>query len=361
MILLATCAVEVHTFWPRTTIAARNLLGEGLDARRVEAGVGLGEAEGALVLPGDQAGHPARFLLGRAFHDDRMRPEQIDVHGRGRRHAAAVAGDLVHHDGRLGDAEPGAAVLLRHGDAEPAGLGHRAVELAREDAVLVARQPIVVAEPGHDGAHALADRLTLVLRSARALASLIASPFRSRRASSAPPSDGECRPSCRRCRACRRRDWPRRLRRCAAHARSRLRTACKQGLMIATWSGWIADAPEKAVATRAAAIALEALEVAKVGVDRVDRRHLGRRSREQALRARELIGERPAAVGSPCCRSRRARRREVLGAPGQRDEARMGGRGGSRSVNIAFGVSVATTASFTEPSGMPALVSNASR
>ena len=50
MILLATCAVEVQTFWPRTTIAARNLLGEGLDPRRVEAGVRLGEAEGALVL-----------------------------------------------------------------------------------------------------------------------------------------------------------------------------------------------------------------------------------------------------------------------------------------------------------------------
>ena len=166
MILLATCAVEVQTFWPWTTIAAGNLLREGLDAGGVEAGVRLGEAEAALVLAGDQPRHPARLLLRRAVHDDRMRPEQVDVHRRRRGHAAAVACDLVHHDRGLGDAEAGAAVLLRHGDPEPAGIGHRAVELEREHAVVVAREPVVVVEPRDDGAHAFADRRVIV-RSAR--------------------------------------------------------------------------------------------------------------------------------------------------------------------------------------------------
>ena len=91
-----------------------------------------------------------------------MRAEQVDVDRRGGGHAAAVAGDLVHHDRRLGDAEAGAAVFLRHGDAEPAGLRHRPVELVREHAVLVAREPVVVVESRDDGAHALADGVALV-------------------------------------------------------------------------------------------------------------------------------------------------------------------------------------------------------
>ena len=97
---------------PVDDVAARHLLGEGLDARGVEPGIGLGEAEAALVLARDQPRQPARLLLGRAVHHDRVRAEQVDVDGRGRGHAAAVAGDLVHHDRRLGHAEPGAAVFL---------------------------------------------------------------------------------------------------------------------------------------------------------------------------------------------------------------------------------------------------------
>ena len=57
---------------------------------------------------------------------------------------------------------PGAAVLGRHRDAEPAGFGHRAVELLRELAVVVAGEPVLVVERAHDGADAVADRPVVV-------------------------------------------------------------------------------------------------------------------------------------------------------------------------------------------------------
>jgi hypothetical protein len=45
--------------------------------------------------------------------------------------------DRLQHDRGFRDAEARAAVGLRHGDAEPAGLGKRAVELQREAAVAI--------------------------------------------------------------------------------------------------------------------------------------------------------------------------------------------------------------------------------
>ena len=173
--------------------------------------------------PGDQPRHPARLLLRRALHDDRMRPEQVDVHGRGGGHAAAVACDLMHHDGGFGDAEARAAVFLRHGDAEPAGLRHRAMELARKDAVVVARQPVIVAELRDDGAHAFADRVAFVfsrqgpaLRSCRLFlfvqidASVFCAAFRCGMSTILPsmPSVPDAR------------DWRRTPRRCGARGRS---------------------------------------------------------------------------------------------------------------------------------------------
>ena len=145
MILPATCAVLVQTFWPRTR-SRRRPLREGLDGGGVRASVGLGETERHLVLPLHRAQDPAGFLLNRAVNHDRVRPEQIDVHRRRRGHAAAVAGHLVHHHRGFGDAQARAAVRHRHGDAQPAGFGHRTMEGMREFAVFVARQPVVVAE-----------------------------------------------------------------------------------------------------------------------------------------------------------------------------------------------------------------------
>ena len=63
----------------------------------------------------------------------------------------------LHHDRRLGDAEPAAAVFLRHRDAEPAALGHRLVEFVRKPALGVLLQPVRVVEPRAQPRHRLAD------------------------------------------------------------------------------------------------------------------------------------------------------------------------------------------------------------
>ena len=141
---------------PAYEIAAGHLLGEGLDLGGVEPRVWLRDAEAAFVFAGDETRNPLGFLRGRAVHHDRVRPEQVDVHAGGGRHAAAVGGDLVHHDGGLGHAQARATVGLRHGNAEPAALGHGAVEIMWEIAVLVALQPVFVAEARDGGAHAFA-------------------------------------------------------------------------------------------------------------------------------------------------------------------------------------------------------------
>ena len=60
----------------------------------------------------------------------------------------AGLGHRLHHDRGLGDAEPRAAVFLRHGDAEPAALRDRLMERVRKPAVAVACKPILVVEAG---------------------------------------------------------------------------------------------------------------------------------------------------------------------------------------------------------------------
>ena len=58
----------------------------------------------------------------------------------------------------LGDAKTGAAELLWHGDAEPAGLRDGAVELLGEAAIAVALQPILRVEALAQSRDAVADR-----------------------------------------------------------------------------------------------------------------------------------------------------------------------------------------------------------
>jgi hypothetical protein len=109
----------------RDQVAVALLVRLRLDPRRIEAGVRLGDGEARALLAGDQPGQHAFLLFRGAEHDDRVEAEDIHVHRRGTREAAAGFGDRLHQDRRFGDAEPRAAVLLRHRDAEPAVLRER--------------------------------------------------------------------------------------------------------------------------------------------------------------------------------------------------------------------------------------------
>src|SRR6202012_200458 len=122
------------------------------------------------------------LLLRRALYDDGMWAEQIDVNCRRRGHAAAMACDFMHHDRGFGDAEARAAIVFRHGDAEPACIRHRAMKFERKCAVVVARQPVIVAEPRYDRADAFPDRGMIVRWRER---------MGRRRAHAAPPSPTE--------------------------------------------------------------------------------------------------------------------------------------------------------------------------
>ena len=74
---------------------------------------------------------------------------------------APVRGDRLHHQRRLGDAEARAAVRLRHGDAEPAGVGERAVEVVGEAALAVLAQPVVGVERRAEPLDRVADAFLL--------------------------------------------------------------------------------------------------------------------------------------------------------------------------------------------------------
>lgn len=65
---------------------------------------------------------------------------------RGPGHSGAKFGHRLHHQGGLGDAEAGAAVLLRHCDAEPTGLRHCGIEGVGEARRALAFQPVGIVE-----------------------------------------------------------------------------------------------------------------------------------------------------------------------------------------------------------------------
>ena len=106
-------------------VAVAVALGLGVERRGVEPGVGLGDGEAALDLALDDVGQDALLLLLGAEHHDRVGPEDVEMDGRGALQGRARFGHGLHQHRRFGDAEARAAILLGHGDAEPAGIGHR--------------------------------------------------------------------------------------------------------------------------------------------------------------------------------------------------------------------------------------------
>ena len=131
--------------------------GAGLDPGGVEARIGLGDGEAGLLLAGDQRRQEAALLLLAAEHHDRVQPEDVHMHGGGAGERSPRLRDRLHHDGGLRDAEPGAAVSLGDGDAEPTGLGERAMEFVGKFLLAILARPVVVAETGADLEHAFAD------------------------------------------------------------------------------------------------------------------------------------------------------------------------------------------------------------
>ncbi|MNY23978.1 hypothetical protein D3C86_1576660 [compost metagenome] len=112
----------------------------------IEPRVRLGHGEAGLFLPGDQRRQRGRLLGLGAEHHHRVQAEHVHVDGGragesrpGRRHG-------LHDQRRLGNAEPRATVLLRHGNAEPARAGHRLVKRLGKLMALVQPGPVVGAE-----------------------------------------------------------------------------------------------------------------------------------------------------------------------------------------------------------------------
>ena len=63
----------------------------------------------------------------------------------------------MHHDRGLGDAEARSAQFDRHGDSQPAGIGHGLVEFVRESGSLIAFGPVIITERGRDPADIFVD------------------------------------------------------------------------------------------------------------------------------------------------------------------------------------------------------------
>ena len=135
-----------------------------LELRRVEPGIRLGHREAGALASGDERGQHAPLLRLGAEHHHGVEPEDVHVHGRRAAHAGARFRHRLHHDRRLGDAEPGAAIILRHADAEPAIARERLVQLAREAPVAIARQPVLVVERRADPRDGVAQRNLLLVQ-----------------------------------------------------------------------------------------------------------------------------------------------------------------------------------------------------
>ncbi len=132
-----------------------------LEAGRVQPGIGLGHRKTGLLLAGDQSRQKALLLLIGAKDDDRVQPENVHVDRRGATEPGAGFGDRLHQDRGFGNAEPAAAISLRHCNAEPTRFGHRPMELLREAAFLVLLQPILVAEARAQPRHGIPQFLLL--------------------------------------------------------------------------------------------------------------------------------------------------------------------------------------------------------
>ena len=129
--------------------------------RGIKTGVRLRHAETGSIAAGNERRQPAFFLGVAAEYDDRVEAEDVHMHGGGVRHAGAGRGDGLHHDRRLDDAEPGAAVLHRHRNPEPAIAREGGMKFVGETPCAVLLQPVIKVELGAHRGDRGADRFLL--------------------------------------------------------------------------------------------------------------------------------------------------------------------------------------------------------
>src|SRR6188472_3005319 len=135
--------------------------GAQLDRRGLEPCVRLSDGKTGLVFSGNQRRQHAPFLLIAAENDDRLQPEDVHVYGGGSAHGGAGFGNCLHHERSLGNSETGAAVLLRHGDAQPPRCRDCRMELVWEFPRAVLLEPIGRVEARAKLANGIADLLLL--------------------------------------------------------------------------------------------------------------------------------------------------------------------------------------------------------
>ena len=126
-----------------------------------------------------------------------------------------------------------------------------------------------------------------------------------------------------------------------AHSSTSAAIGVNAALMTGTWSGWIASMPVKPSRCASARGAFQPGDIAEIGVQRFDRLDAGGLRGDQAQRTHDLVSEDEFAVAL-AVGGGAERGRQILRAPGHRDEARRRKAIVHAAIVTASGVSVAT-------------------
>jgi len=127
---------------PVDDITVALAVGAHLQVGGVEAGIRLGNAEtGGFLTANERREHALLLFLGTEY-DDRIQAEQIEMYCRCPGETCAGFRHGLHHDRGFSDAEPAAAVNLRHRYAKPAAATNRIDEFLRKTSGVVAFEPI---------------------------------------------------------------------------------------------------------------------------------------------------------------------------------------------------------------------------
>ena len=143
---------------PLTTHWSPSRVGAGAGGAGVGAATGLGQPERREGAAGDEVGQEALLLLVAAEAEDRVDAE-ADARAQGDADGLVDATELLDRDDEGHEVGVGAAVLLRHDQAEESEVTHLGDEVGREVAVAVplrdVRRDLRLGELAHDRAEVL--------------------------------------------------------------------------------------------------------------------------------------------------------------------------------------------------------------